>query len=210
MVPKCYPSSHFLKMSLRALSSALVTLVFVLLLIKIEGNPTPKEGHENVTDASSSSSTSLMELKDENQIIGCRGRPLICSRGEFPPRSMCCGDRCVDVTSDRENCGLCGVRCTFNRQCCNRLCLNTNLNLFNCGRCGRVCPFGRLCVFGSCAFEQAVPSPPPVSPVSPSRPVSPSLRPPVSVSPSPLFPPVFPPVPPAKSPQPLDYQPAMD
>ncbi|KHN38263.1 hypothetical protein glysoja_003928 [Glycine soja] len=89
---------------LRALSSALVTLVFVLLLIKIEGNPTPKEGHENVTDASSSSSTSLMELKDENQIIGCRGRPLICSRGEFPPRSMCCGDRCVDVTSDRENC----------------------------------------------------------------------------------------------------------
>ncbi|TKY57317.1 GRIM REAPER [Spatholobus suberectus] len=160
-------------MSLTAQSVALVTMLLLLLVIKIEGNSTPKEVHENGTSASSSS---LMK-KDENQIIGCAGMPLICSRGEFPPRSICCGDHCVDVTTDRDNCGLCGFRCPLNRQCCNRFCTNTNLNIFNCGRCGRVCPVGRLCIFGLCAYEQAVPVPVPVSPSPLFSPVPPELPP---------------------------------
>ncbi|RDY07984.1 hypothetical protein CR513_07839, partial [Mucuna pruriens] len=112
-------------MSLRAQCSALVMFwSVVLLLMKIEGNSTPKEVHEIDT------SGSLLVKKDESEIMGCTWRPWICSRGEFPPRTMCCGDRCVDVTSDINNCGLCG------------------------NRCGRMCPIGRLCIFGRCAFEQ--------------------------------------------------------
>ncbi|KAL9316668.1 hypothetical protein ACSQ67_017669 [Phaseolus vulgaris] len=151
-------------MSLHAKCSALVMLVLVLLVMKIEGESTAKEVHENDTN-----STSLME-KDVNQITGCAGRPFVCSRGEFPTRFMCCGDRCVDVTADNDNCGICGFRCLFNRQCCNRLCVNTNRNIFNCGGCGRVCPFGRLCVFGVCAFEQSVPVPPFLVPLPPTPP----------------------------------------
>ncbi|KAK7385971.1 hypothetical protein VNO78_31984 [Psophocarpus tetragonolobus] len=148
-------------MTLRAQSSALVILMLVLLLIKIEGSSTPKEVHENGSGVSPSS-PALME-KDDNEIIGCEGRPEVCSRGEFPPRSLCCGNRCVDVTSDRDNCGLCEIRCLFTFQCCNRLCINTNLDIFNCGMCGRACAAGRPCILGICAFQQTGPLPVPVS-----------------------------------------------
>ncbi|KOM46536.1 hypothetical protein LR48_Vigan07g024000 [Vigna angularis] len=87
-------------MGLQVQSSALLMLVLVLFLIRIEGNPIPKEVHENGIEP-----TSLME-NDANQITGCAGRPLMCSRGELFPRFLCCNDRCVDVTSDNDNCGV--------------------------------------------------------------------------------------------------------
>ena len=79
----------------------------------------------------------------------CATRPSICSGGETPPRRVCCRNRCVDVNTDADNCGFCGVRCPFfeNWHCCNGFCANINISPFNCGACGMKC-LG--CLFGRC------------------------------------------------------------
>ncbi|KAL1307472.1 uncharacterized protein [Arachis hypogaea] len=189
-------------MNPKSKSLALLTLM-LLLLTKIEANTKPKEvNNEQVTKMSST----------PNQlppITNCQQRPWVCSAGEFPPRLFCCQNTCVDVSSDIDNCGLCGIRCRFNYQCCNRLCLNTNISPFNCGRCGNICPFGTFCINGLCTtIQQPVPGPP-VTPILPPAPVTPIFpSPPLSIPP--LMPPVKPiisPPPPQISPLPLPLPP---
>ncbi|KAK2387190.1 Stigma-specific Stig1 family protein [Trifolium repens] len=129
---------------------AFVTFL-MLLLININGDSTPNVLPQNVTNVSSSYSPWLK--KDmEQRPYGCRRRPWVCSNGEFPPRSMCCRNRCVNVTSDKNNCGFCSIRCPFNWQCCRGFCRDINWSIFNCGRCGHRCPFGEFCFYGMCGY----------------------------------------------------------
>jgi hypothetical protein len=123
----------------------------MLLLININGDSTPNVLPQNVTNVSSSYSPWLRKAM-EKRPYGCRGRPWVCSNGEFPPRSMCCRNRCVNVTSDRNNCGFCSIRCPFNWQCCRGLCRDITWSIFNCGRCKHRCPFGEFCFFGMCGY----------------------------------------------------------
>ncbi|KAK2377874.1 Stigma-specific Stig1 family protein [Trifolium repens] len=115
-------------------------------------------------EVNKNSTTNIVtEVVEVDQIgpLDCTGRPSICSTGEFPPRSVCCGNRCVDLTSDINNCGFCGVSCLFsNLRCCNRLCVNPYFSPFNCGGCGNACPLG-ICLLGRCAFTLP-PQPPPM------------------------------------------------
>ncbi|KAL8491021.1 hypothetical protein ACS0TY_022873 [Phlomoides rotata] len=98
------------------------------------------------------------------RFIGCRRRLWICRDEDFPRiRRRCCRNRCVDVSSDVNNCGLCGIRCRFTRQCCRGRCVNTNRNPFHCGRCFHRCPFPRLCFYGMCGYAQP-PTPRPCPP----------------------------------------------
>lgn len=95
----------------------------------------------------------------------CSKSALICNNGELLPRSVCCRNRCVDLSSDPYNCGICGLICPSPLRCCNRLCVNPFISPFNCGECGRVCPIGSFCFWGMCAFEK-----PSISPLlSPSK-----------------------------------------
>ncbi|XP_054818013.1 stigma-specific STIG1-like protein 4 [Prosopis cineraria] len=147
--------------------SKLLMLFLLILSIKIDAT------YEHATSGtvSSSSSSWLKKVAHRPRHIGCSKRPLMCSRGEFPPRRLCCRNRCVDVKSDRNNCGFCGVRCVFNMQCCAGLCTDTNIDPFNCGSCGNVCSLGNLCVFGLCGYAQQ--PPPPLPPSCPPTPPSP-------------------------------------
>lgn len=169
---------------LRAQFLSLVTLL-LLVINNFEGNSLPNElEHKNVA--------SKQQLPS-----GCTTTPWVCNpQREIPPRSVCCRDRCANVTSDPTNCGLCGVTCPFNWQCCNRVCIDINVSILNCGGCGNACPVGRPCIMGNCGN----PSPPPLPvspPVTPLPPTPPSVVPPVQpLPPSPSPPSVAPPVPP--------------
>ncbi|RDX94396.1 hypothetical protein CR513_23233, partial [Mucuna pruriens] len=56
------------------------------------------------------------------RISRCQGRSWVYNQGEFPSRSVLCWNCCFDVTFDKNNCGLYGIKCHLNWQCCRGLC----------------------------------------------------------------------------------------
>jgi len=98
------------------------------------------------------------------------------------PESSCihgeivCGSSCVNIFSDKENCGDCGRACgsqeiSVNARCgsactesgttlCNDNCVDLNTDMDNCGACGTECKTflpnakGSLCTGGQCIIFQ--------------------------------------------------------
>ncbi|XP_042485475.1 stigma-specific STIG1-like protein 4 [Macadamia integrifolia] len=122
------------------------------------------------TSVSAPSSPWLKKVTNSRP-IGCERQPWICDNGgkRFPPRvrMLCCRNRCVDVMTDVNNCGFCGIKCLFSRKCCNGLCVDTNVNPVHCGRCWNRCPSGVLCFYGLCGYAE--PALPPFPFASPPR-----------------------------------------
>ncbi|MBI5513434.1 MAG: hypothetical protein HY909_06665 [Deltaproteobacteria bacterium] len=91
---------------------------------------------------------------------GCGDGSALCAEGA--------GMRCVDVRTDPNHCGRCGVRCCTGMPCvdgrcqgifgcspgstrCDCACVNTQTDSSNCGACGNSCPAGRVCHSGICS-----------------------------------------------------------
>ncbi|MGH8574413.1 MAG: hypothetical protein ACREX8_17820, partial [Gammaproteobacteria bacterium] len=71
--------------------------------------------------------------------------------------TLCCGDRCVSVLTDRNNCGACGKQCGVTELCLNaqcapcedpmalctvageQKCVDVRTDRNNCGFCGTIC-----------------------------------------------------------------------
>ncbi|PIA36757.1 hypothetical protein AQUCO_03200021v1 [Aquilegia coerulea] len=131
-------------------------------------------------------------------------------QGQFPPdsRVLYCKNRCANVISDANNCGLCGIRCPFTWHCCKGLCINTNANPFHCGKCENSCGFGVLCFYGMCVHPHPPLYPQPPFPFPPLHPYPPLPFPPLHPRPPYPFPPLQPhPRPPFPFPQKLPYCP---
>jgi len=91
------------------------------------------------------------------------------------PGTAQCGDRCVDVSLDPKNCGLCGKACATGEVCssgacglsctggttkCGDRCVDTKSDALNCGGCGtdagaNRCGSGTVCSDGNCALTCA-------------------------------------------------------
>lgn len=86
-------------------------------------------------------------------LAGCPPQGVVCQEG-----TERCGEGCADFTSDRRNCGGCGLACQAGQVCQNSECvcspgavscggkcvvLSTDPN--NCGACGNACPTGGVC-----------------------------------------------------------------
>ncbi|GFP85772.1 hypothetical protein PHJA_000720900 [Phtheirospermum japonicum] len=130
----------------------------------------------DVTKNSSTYATWMWRIKNPRH-MGCWRRPWICRHDDSPRiRRRCCRNHCVDVNSDLNNCGLCGIRCPFTWQCCRGICMNTNVNPFHCGKCDRRCPRRSFCSYGMCGYAQPLhpfpfPFPPRLRPMpSPPKP----------------------------------------
>ncbi|KAK2355550.1 Stigma-specific Stig1 family protein [Trifolium repens] len=190
----------------------IVTLLLVL-LIKIDGDSILSIPNNEVNKNSTANIAAVEVGVDQIDPTDCTNRPSICSNGEFPPRSVCCRNRCVDLTSDINNCGFCGVSCLFNNwRCCHRLCVNTNFSPLNCGGCGNTCPIGRLCLHGTCAFTPpAQPTPEQPAPALPTpeqpTPTQPPPAQPTPKQPSPTQPPPTQPTPEQPAPAQPPYPP---
>ena len=97
------------------------------------------------------------------------------------PQSRC-GDSCIDITNDPDNCGSCGNVCpaynSTDRTCTSGKCSNACLSGYydcnknpadgcesdlhdndNCGRCGEGCGNGWFCLMGQCVTGGGGPQP---------------------------------------------------
>ncbi|KAH7544431.1 hypothetical protein JRO89_XS15G0165900 [Xanthoceras sorbifolium] len=170
-----------MSLKINVLIAILVLLVLSLFVVEIVGGKNSAAAayvvHYNTNATSVVGSPWLKKVAkwSRPRPVGCRGRPWICRQSELPgTRMQCCRDQCVDVSSDPENCGLCGVHCPFTRQCCRGFCSNTSRSPINCGRCGNRCPCGIRCRYGMCGYAGgSLPCPPQPRP-QPRRPRPPS------------------------------------
>ena len=93
---------------------------------------------------------SLLQKKQIRSVT-CNKFPMICqARGS--PGPHCCKKKCVNVLTDRLNCGKCGKKCKYNEICCGGKCVNPSFNRKHCGGCNSKCSNGELCVFGLCNY----------------------------------------------------------
>ncbi|KAM3362675.1 stigma-specific STIG1-like protein 1 [Capsicum galapagoense] len=70
-----------------------------------------------------------------SKIIPCSKNPKIClAKGS--PGPFCCKNKCVNFLVDKENCGLCGIKCKFNEICCKGFCVNALFGKKYAGHCG--------------------------------------------------------------------------
>ncbi|KAG9447613.1 hypothetical protein H6P81_013741 [Aristolochia fimbriata] len=83
--------------------------------------------------------------------ITCNKYPQIC-RNENSPGPDCCRKQCVDVMTDRLNCGKCGYKCKYGTACCGGRCVNLSNDEKNCGGCYKRCSKGDICVHGICNY----------------------------------------------------------
>ncbi|KAL1199029.1 Stigma-specific STIG1-like protein 3 [Cardamine amara subsp. amara] len=64
----------------------------------------------------------------------------------------CCRKKCVDLRTDRLNCGRCGNRCKYSEVCCKGYCVNPMFDKRHCGGCFKKCNKGRSCAYGMCNY----------------------------------------------------------
>ncbi|XP_021837656.2 stigma-specific STIG1-like protein 1 [Spinacia oleracea] len=84
--------------------------------------------------------------------VTCDSFPRICRvKGSSGPD--CCGKRCVNVKTDKLNCGMCGRKCAFPEVCCNGRCVNLWYDRRNCGGCQNKCIRGNFCYRGMCNYS---------------------------------------------------------
>ena len=81
----------------------------------------------------------------------CNKFPWVCRLKNSPGRD-CCNKKCVNVITDRMNCGGCGRKCKYSEICCKGKCVNTSFDKRHCGGCNKKCKKGELCVYGMCNY----------------------------------------------------------
>ncbi|MBA0606687.1 hypothetical protein Godav_019119 [Gossypium davidsonii] len=83
--------------------------------------------------------------------VTCKKFPGICD-AKGSPGPQCCKKKCVNILTDRHNCGKCGKKCKYNEICCKGKCVNPSFNRKHCGGCNNRCSNGEFCVFGLCNY----------------------------------------------------------
>ncbi|THG03936.1 hypothetical protein TEA_008811 [Camellia sinensis var. sinensis] len=58
--------------------------------------------------------------------------------------STCCNNKCVDLTTNHNNCGACKRKCEFTDACCSGKCVDLAYDKGHCGSCGNRCSKDRL------------------------------------------------------------------
>uniref|UniRef100_A0A7N2LT48 Stigma-specific Stig1 family protein n=1 Tax=Quercus lobata TaxID=97700 RepID=A0A7N2LT48_QUELO len=93
----------------------------------------------------------FLAQKNARVVMTCDKYPRVCHAKGSPGRD-CCKKKCVNVLTDRLNCGKCGKKCKYSEICCKGECVNPRSNKKHCGSCGNKCEKGNVCVYGMCSY----------------------------------------------------------
>ncbi|KAJ9153809.1 hypothetical protein P3X46_027211 [Hevea brasiliensis] len=64
----------------------------------------------------------------------------------------CCNNKCIDLSTDDNNCGACKNKCHFSTSCCRGQCVYLSYDKRHCGRCNHRCEKGEYCLYGMCQY----------------------------------------------------------
>ncbi|KAJ6775923.1 hypothetical protein OIU74_000167 [Salix koriyanagi] len=64
----------------------------------------------------------------------------------------CCNNKCMDLSTDKDNCGACKKKCKYTENCCRGECVLISLDKRHCGKCNNRCLQGEFCVYGMCNY----------------------------------------------------------
>ncbi|KAF8414124.1 hypothetical protein HHK36_002123 [Tetracentron sinense] len=95
--------------------------------------------------------TSRFLAQTPRVVMTCNKFPRVC-RAKGSPGPDCCKKKCVNVTTDRSNCGMCGRKCKYSEMCCKGECVNPSFDKKHCGKCNSKCKKGSSCVYGMCSY----------------------------------------------------------
>ncbi|KAJ9136378.1 hypothetical protein P3X46_033463 [Hevea brasiliensis] len=93
----------------------------------------------------------FLAQKTRAAAMTCDKYPRIC-RVKGSPGPDCCKKKCVNVKTDKLNCGKCGKKCKYPEICCKGVCVNPMSNKKHCGGCNNKCKKGGACVYGMCSY----------------------------------------------------------
>ena len=146
-----------------------ILVLFFTLAINNVGANTYLDDHDNNHDKTTNSydtkddhESEFMTTKSETSLRGISRflaqKSLTCDK--FPRGCRlksskgpdCCKKKCVNVKTDRFNCGMCGYKCKYNEICCKGKCVNLAFDKRHCGGCNNKCKKGQLCVYGMCNY----------------------------------------------------------
>ncbi|KAK3039656.1 hypothetical protein RJ639_026997 [Escallonia herrerae] len=109
---------------------------------------------ETSSDVSFLTNEKQESLRGSNRFLAQKPRARVtCTStlGCVAPRAArggdCCRKKCVNVETDRLNCGRCGRKCKYSEICCKGVCVNPRFNKRHCGGCNNKCKKGSSCTY---------------------------------------------------------------
>ncbi|CAH8363467.1 unnamed protein product [Eruca vesicaria subsp. sativa] len=79
-------------------------------------------------------------------------KPEICRSTEANSTMACCSKKCVNLSTDRNNCGVCKRKCRSWEKCCGGWCESMIYNDRHCGACNHRCKPGHKCALALCNY----------------------------------------------------------
>ncbi|XWS12867.1 hypothetical protein CRYUN_Cryun37aG0127400 [Craigia yunnanensis] len=148
---------------MRYLKIFLMFALFMALAITLSATPSNEEsfvendGDDDNDDHSQEEPTSLRGITSRflaqkpRAVMTCNKYPSVC-RVAGSPGHDCCKKKCVNVKTDRLNCGMCGKKCKYSEICCKGHCVNPMSQKNHCGGCNNKCNKGSKCLYGMCSY----------------------------------------------------------
>lgn len=144
-----------------------ISILLLSHILSVESNEVQSQQYYEVAtnDEFSNSLVNKTESQSSNMLHGndcfllqkhqvrltCNKFPRIC-QAKGGPGPYCCKKKCVNVFTDRANCGRCGKKCKYNEICCKGKCVNPSFHRRHCGGCNNRCKDGGFCAFGLCNY----------------------------------------------------------
>lgn len=95
----------------------------------------------------------LAEDKNPRASDHCKKDNDICLlEGTNVSNSTCCNNKCMDLSTDKDNCGACKNKCVYTDTCCRGECVNISYDKRHCGKCNNRCMPAGYCIYGLCDY----------------------------------------------------------
>ncbi|KAK1360840.1 stigma-specific STIG1-like protein 2 [Heracleum sosnowskyi] len=92
----------------------------------------------------------LAEEKNPRAADHCHKDNEVCSLQGT--NSTCCNNKCMDLSTDKKNCGACKNKCKYTETCCRGECVDVTYDKRHCGECNNACSPGGYCIYGLCDY----------------------------------------------------------